>query len=415
MAWAKYGLRYGLRLTEVLKMRTAKLTALEVARAVKARKVGMLNDGGGLYLKNGSSWIYRYEHRDMGLGPALDISLADARIRAAQARRLRLDGKDPISERRASRAALAPAATFAQVAEAYMEAHRAGWRSAKHGKQWKATLATFVYPALGSMPVNAIGVTEVLAVLKPIWQEKAVTAGRVRNRIELVLDAAKARGLRSGENPAAWRGHLDKLLPRRSEMGAVKHLAAIDYREIASFMSQLREHSGPAPSALAFIILTATRSGEVLGARWDEIDFDAKVWTVPAERTKTRKQHRVPLSDPALAILAEMATIRMNDFVFPGQRGPLSSGILSASLLKRMGRTVTVHGFRSAFRDWSGDATSFPREVCEQALGHATGDAVELAYRRGDALERRRALMDAWAAHCEHQGGGTVVPIRRAR
>jgi integrase len=355
-------------------MRTAKLTALEVARAVKARKVGMLNDGGGLYLKNGSSWIYRYKHRDMGLGPALDISLADARIRASQARRLRLDGKDPISERRASRASQAATITFAEVGAAYIDAHAPGWRSEIHRHQWKSTLATFVYPALGSMPVNAIGVTDVLAVLQPIWHAKPVTANRVRNRIELILDAAKARGLRSGENPAAWRGHLDKLLPRRSKMGAVKHLAAMPYREIGAFMAQLREQSGPAPSALAFTILTATRSGEVIGARWTEIDLDAKVWTVPAERTKTRKQHRVPLSDPALVILAEMAAIKMNDFVFPGQRGPgLSPGILSASL-RRMGRTVTVHGFRSAFRDWSGDTTTFPREVCGQALGHATGD-----------------------------------------
>ena len=219
------------------------LTALEVARAVKARKAGMLNDGGGLYLKSGSSWIYRYalngRKRDLGLGPALDIGLADARGRAAEARRLRLDARDPIEARRASWAALAPAITFAQAAEAYMEAHRAGWRSEKHRRQWESSLANYVYPVIGNEPVGAVGVADVLRVLKPIWQEKPETGSRVRNRIDLVLDSAKARGLRSGENPATWRGHLDKLLPRRSKMGAVKHFAALDYREIAGFMTDL--------------------------------------------------------------------------------------------------------------------------------------------------------------------------------
>jgi integrase len=399
------------------KMRTGKLTALEVTRAVKARKVGMLNDGGGLYLKGGSSWIYRYalngRKRDLGLGPALDIGLADARGRAAEARRLRLDGKDPIEARRASRAALAPATTFAQAAEAYMEAHRAGWRSEKHRRQWESSLASFVYPVIGSMAVGAIGVTDVLRVLKPIWQEKPETGSRVRNRIELVLDAAKARGLRSGENPAAWRGHLDKLLPRRSKMGAVQHFAALDYHEIAGFMTELRQQQGPAPRALEFAILTATRSGEAMGATWDEIDLDAKAWTIPAERTKARKEHRVPLSDPALAVLSEMATIRMSDFVFPGQRGQLSHRMLQLALT-RIRSDVTVHGFRSSFRDWAGNETHASRELCEQALGHVVGNSTEQAYRRSDALEQRRMLMAAWAAHCEHQGGA-VVPLRRAR
>jgi integrase len=398
-------------------MRTGKLTALEVARAVKARKVGMLNDGGGLYLKGGSSWIFRYalngRKRDLGLGPALDISLADARGRAAEARRLRLDGKDPIEARRASRAAQAPTVTFAQAGADYIKAHAPGWRSEKHLRQWETSLARFVYPIIGAMPVGAVGVTDVLRVVTPLWTATPETANRVRNRIELVLDAAKARGLRSGENPAAWRGHLDKLLPRRSNMGAVQPFAALDYREIASFMSELRQQQGPAPRALEFAILTATRSGEVMGAEWSEIDLDAKVWIIPAERTKARKEHRVPLSDPALAVIAEMATIRMSDFVFPGLRGALSHRMLQLAL-QRTGRIdITVHGFRSAFRDWCGDTTSFPREVCEQALGHATGDATELAYRRSDALDKRRALMDAWARHCERQGGN-VVALRSA-
>ena len=400
-------------------MRTGKLLALTVARAIKTRKPGLLNDGGGLYLKDGSSWIYRYpgankKKRDLGLGPALDIGLAEARGRAAEARRLQLDGKDPIEARRASRAAQAAAITFAEAGADYVKSHAPGWRSEKHLRQWRSSLANFAYPVIGEMPVDVIGVVDVLRVLTPIWTEKPETANRVRNRIELILDSAKARGLRSGENPAAWRGHLDKLLPPRAKMRTVQHFAALDYRAIAEFMAQLRQQPGPSARALAFAILTACRSGEVLHATWDEIDLDAKVWTVPAERTKARKEHRVPLSDAALAILAEMATIRMSDFVFPGQRGPLSPGMLQLAL-KRMGRhAFTPHGFRSAFRDWAGNETHFPREICEQALGHATADATERAYRRSDALARRRRLMDAWASYCAKPAGarGDVLRLR---
>ena len=385
--------------------------ALVVARAVKARKVGMLNDGGGLYLKNGSSWIFRYDHRDMGLGPAPpEVSLAEAREKAAEARRLRRDGKDPIGERRASRAALAPAVTFQAVASDYIKAHRAGW-SEKHARQWEATLAA---TALGPMPVASIGVTDVLAILKPIWQEKPVTANRVRNRIELILDAAKALGLRSGENPAAWRGHLDKLLQSKAKTHSVKHFAALDYHAIGAFLTELRQDDGPPSRALEFAILTAARGGEVLGARWDEINLDKALWTIPPQRTKAKREHRIPLSDAALAVLSEMTTIRMNDHVFPGQRGPLNADTFPRRM-KALGRSETAHGFRSTFRDWAGNETNTPREVCEAALGHVVGNATEAAYRRGDALERRRALMAAWAAHCNHPGGGGVVPIRRAQ
>jgi integrase len=398
-------------------MRTGKLLALTVARAVRERKPGLLNDGGGLYLKNGSSWIFRYgrggKKRDHGLGTALDIGLAEARGRAAEARRLRLDGRDPIDEKRASRAALAAMITFAEAGAGYVKAHAPGWRSEKHLRQWESSLANIVYPVIGDMPVDAIGVVDILRVLTPIWTEKPETANRVRNRIELILDAAKARGLRSGENPAAWRGHLDKLLPPRAKVRAVVHFSAIDYREIAGFMAQLRQQPGPAPSALAFAILTATRSGGVMGATWVGVDLDAKVWTIPAERTKARKEHRVPLSDPALVIPAEMAAIRMNDFVFPGQRGRLSPGMLLLAL-KRIGRAdITPHGFRSAFRDWAGNESHFPRKLCEAALGHATGDATERAYRRSDALARRRELMDAWAWHCEGAVSDNIVTFKR--
>ena len=396
-------------------MGTGKLTAIQ---CTKAKTRGMLNDGLGLYLQigEGKSWILRYKRngrtRYLGLGPFHTIGLAQARKRAAEARQLLIGGKDPIDAKRASRAAQAAAMTFAQAAEAYMEAHRAGWRSAKHASQWRSTLATFVYPALGSMQVNAIGVSDVLTVLQPIWQTKPVTAGRVRNRIELVLDSAKARGLRSGENPAAWRGHLDKLLPRQSKVRSIKHLAALPYHEVGSFLLELRQKSGPPSRALEFAILTATRSNETLGARWDEIDLDQKVWTIPPSRMKSGREHRVPMSDSAMAVIAQMATIRMSDFIFPGRRGPLNHGIFSQKL-KDMGHAVTGHGFRSAFRDWAGNETSFARELCEMALAHATGDATEQAYRRSDALDKRRALMDAWARHCERQGGN-VVSLRSA-
>jgi len=398
-------------------VRDRKLTALDVARAIKARSPGLLNDGAGLYLKDGSSWIFRYQRngkkRDHGLGPARDIGLAEARRLAAEARRLLIDGQDPIDERRAARAARAATISFAEAGGDYVKSHSPGWRSQKHLRQWESSLATFVYPVIGEKPVNEIGVVDVLAVLTPIWADKAETADRVRNRIELILDSAKALGFRSGENPAAWRGHLDKLLPPRSKVRAVRHFAALPYADMAEFMTALRQQPGPSSRALEFLILTAARSGEVLGATWDEIDLEKKVWTLPAERTKARREQRVPLTAAALAILAEMAAIRMSDFVFPGQRGPLSPGMLQLTL-KRMGRAdITPHGFRSAFRDFAGNETSFPREICEQALGHATGDAVEQAYRRGDALERRRALMNAWAQHCEQSGRGKIIPFAR--
>jgi integrase len=311
-------------------------------------------------------------------------------------------------------AAQAAAITFAEAGADYIKAHRAGWRSDKHLRQWSSSLSNVAYPALGNMPVDAIGVADVLRVLTPIWTTTPATANRVRNRVELILDVAKARGLRSGENPAQWRGHLDKLLPARSKVRTVKHFAAIDYREIGAFMKTLRQQSGPAPAALEFAILTACRSGEAMGAMWREIDFDQKLWTVPAERTKARKQHRVPLSDPSLAILAEMAAIRMNDYIFPGQRGRLSPRMLQLTLQRTGREGITVHGFRSTFRDWAGNETNFPREIAEAALAHATGDAVERAYRRGDALDKRRALMDAWAAHC-FPTSAEIVPFRQAK
>jgi integrase len=400
-------------------LRVGKLTALQVARAVKP---GMLGDGGSLYLQIGDrgtkSWILRYKRSGkshyFGLGPLSLVGLGEARQKAIEARRLLLDGKDPIEARRASRANVAKAMTFREVAEAHIAAQRPGW-SAKHAEQWESTLATYVYPVLGHMLPDAVSTADVLRTVQPIWTSRPVAAGRVRNRIELVLDAAKARGLRSGANVAAWRGHLSALLPKKSKIHKVEHFAAMPYRKIAEFMSELRQHQQDAALALEFIVLTATRSGEALGATWDEIDLEEKLWTIPAARMKSGREHRVPLSAPAVKILEKMAAVRSNDFVFPGRlyRKPLSRAVLTL-VLKRMSRTdVTIHGFRSSFRDWAGNETNVAREIAEAALAHAVGDASEQAYRRSDALEKRRKLMESWAVYCETSGRGKVVAFAR--
>jgi integrase len=342
------------------------------------------------------------------------VSLAEAREAARDARRLVRDGKDPIAERRASRATKAKAKTVEEAGRAHIEARRAGWRNEKSAEQWEQSLATYVYPVIGDMKVGAVEVADVLRVLAPIWTEKPETASRVRNRLELIFDAAKALGWRSGENPARWRGHLDKLLPARAKVARVEHFAAMPYREIAGLMSDLRRQESVAPRALEFAVLTVARTGEALGAQWAVVDLEQRIWVIPAQRSKTAVEHRVPLSGQAVAILREMEAIRVNDFVFPGRRGPLS-GVMLRLALKRVGRgDVTVHGMRSAFRDWAGNETRFPRELCEEALAHITSGAVERAYRRGDALEKRRKLMDAWAAYCVRPAAatGAVVQLR---
>ena len=302
------------------------------ARAVETiKKPGLHADGAGLYLhvsKSGSrSWIFRWKRdgrlRDMGLGPLNTISLAEARDRALACRKLTLDGGDPIEERRgrrqAARLQTAKAMTFSECAEAYIAAHQAGWKNSKHAAQWPATLATYVYPVLGSLPVQAVDVGLVMKALEPIWNEKPETASRVRGRIELVLDWASARGYRQGENPARWRGHLENLLPRRSKVARVKHHAALPYDELPAFMVELRQQEGVAARALEFAILTAARTGEVIGATWAEIDLEGCLWTIPAERMKAGREHRVPLSEPALAILRPFAEARVGEHVFPGQ------------------------------------------------------------------------------------------------
>jgi integrase len=387
------------------------------ARRVATAKPGKYSDGGNLYLivaETGTrKWVLRFTWRgaakEMGLGSANDVTLADARERAADARRTLAKGLNPIDERKRSGAV----PTFGEMADGVCEALAAGFRNDKHKAQWRTTLSTYANP-LRAKPVDTIATEDVLAVLKPIWTEKPETASRVRGRIEKVLDAAKAKGHRSGENPARWRGHLDHLLPKPLKL-ARGHHAAMPYEEVAGFITDLRQREATAALALEFCILTAARSGEVLGLRRSEIDFAKKVWTVPAGRMKAGREHRVPLSARALAILEGLAEAGSGDFIFAGQtRGKPLSNMAMDMMLRRMKREdVTVHGFRSSFRDWAGNVSAFPREVTETALSHVIGDKAEQAYRRSDALEKRRKLMDAWAAYCEPRKGN-VVKLQRA-
>ena len=348
--------------------------------------------------------------REMGLGGANSIPLAKARELAAGCRQTLVLGGDPIAVRRRSGGAIP---TFGVFADAFIESHEKGWRNERHRAQWRMTLGGYA-ASLRRKQVDAIATEDVLAVLRPIWTEKSETASRLRGRIEQVLDAARAAGHRTGENPARWRGHLDKLLPKRAKLTRGHH-AALPYAEVPAFVGRLREQAGVAALALEFTILTAARSGESLGARWSEIDLEEKLWTVPPERMKGSREHRVPLSDMALAVLAHARKMQTDDYVFPGQkRGRPLSGMSMEMLLRRTKTEgVTVHGFRSSFRDWAGDTTSFPREVAEAALAHAIGDETEAAYRRSDALSKRRKLMDAWAAYCEPKASSNVVRLAR--
>lgn len=383
------------------------------ARKVETAKPGKHEDGHGLRLVVSASgarrWVLRYTRRgkrvEMGLGSAHDVSLAEARQKATDARRMVANGFDPVAD---ARKAKAGGMTFRQAAEALIESKGTSWRNAKHRRQWEMTLREYCKP-LASMPVADVATADVLAVLKPVWQAKAETAARLRGRIERVLDFAKTHHLREGENPARWRGHLDAVLPKRQKLTR-GHLKALPFDDVPDFLGKLRAADGLAARALEFLILTAARSGEVLRMRWEEVDLDAKLWTVPGTRMKAGREHRVPLSDRAAAILAELASVRTGAFVFPGAKSgkPLSDMAL-AMVLRRLNAEATVHGFRSAFRDWAGDRTSFPRDVAEAALAHRVGDATEQAYRRGDALEKRRKLMQAWGSFCEPKTGNVVT------
>jgi integrase len=415
--------------------RIGKLSAIEVA---KAKGPAVLHDGGGLYLRvsatGAKSWVFRFQldgkRRDMGLGPFPDISLADARGRASAHRRQRHDGIDPLdakaAQRRALRVSVAKGRTFRECAVEFIEKNRAGWRNAKHLQQWENTLQTYAYPKLGELPVSAIDAGLVVQVLDSVWTEKPETASRVRGRIEAVLDAATVRGFRQGPNPAQWKGNLAHILPARAKVRKVAHHAALPFDDMAEFVAALRGREGMSARALEFAILTVARTGEALGTKWGEIDLAAKVWIVPAERMKAGREHRVPLSDAALAVLAKVRPLALMTNgepdpaapVFPGPRRALPlSNMVFLMLLRRMGRgDLTAHGFRSTFSDWTAERTAYPREVVEMALAHAIGNKVEAAYRRGDLFEKRRRLMEDWANFVvSPKIGANVVPMAMAR
>lgn len=402
----------------------ASLTTKTVEKIIRAGLPGMTNDGDGLYLKvgrsGGASWIFRYKiagkTRDMGLGGIPEISLAKAREKSAEARKLSRSGVDPLTsrdegverqrleqeaERLAKAIAIAKATPFKDVALDYIAAHKAGWKNAKHAQQWENTLTTYAFKLIGDLPTQEVSVEHVLTILKPIWTVKPETASRLRNRIEVVLDAAKAKGLREGENPARWRGHLDKLLPPRLKVRAVKHHSAMPWVELPAFMETLEKAEDLSSKALRFTILTACRTSEVLEATWTEVDLVAGIWTIPASRMKTGKEHRVPLSQAAFDLLIALPRVKGNHHLFPGaRRGRPLSNMAMLMVLRRMKRNdLTTHGFRSTFRDWASEVTHYPREVCEQALAHAVESAVEAAYRRGDLFGKRQKLMDQWSRY----------------
>jgi integrase len=358
----------------------------------------------------------------MGLGSAAIIGLADARDFAAQCRGLVAKGVDPLEERaRKQKQALleaASAVTFETCAANLIEAKRPSWRNQKHAAQWERSLRTYAFPSIGRLPVGSVDTAMVLNVLQPIWQTKHKTANRLRERLEAILDAAKARGFRQGENPARWRGHLENLLAKPTTARLVKHHAALPYFEISEFMVNLRKSHQLAARALELLILTATRTNEVLSSEWDEFDLDNSIWVIPAHRTKTGKVHKVPLSAPALALLRKLGEQQDSGYVFPGQRhGKPLCHMAQSKQLHRMGRRdITVHGFRTTFRDWAAEQTNFSREVAEMALGHSIGSAVEAAYRRGTLFDKRARLMSAWATFCATpRPSVVVVPIRASQ
>ena len=399
-----------------------KLNNVLTPLAVKNAKPGRHADGGGLHLlvkESGTrSWVYRFmlngKSRDVGLGAAgpNGMSLANARD-ARDALRLKVKGGiDPIEERQqqaaealaAVQAAKVAGITFRAVAETYIGANEESWRNDKHRQQWKNTLATYVYPVIGDLPVAEVGTAHVLKILEPIWRVKAETASRVRGRMETILDTAKARGYRDGENPARWRGHIEQILPARSRLTRGHH-KAMPYDAIPAFVGALNQREAVAALALEFTILTAARTGEVIGANWGEVDLEKAMWTIPASRMKATKEHRVPLSPRALEIL-EVTKGLHTEWLFPAMNGGKISGMAMSMLLRRMKIDVTVHGFRSSFRDWSAECSSYAHEVCEMALAHVIGNKAEAAYRRGDLFEKRRCLMNDWANFCVSGGEG---------
>ncbi len=379
---------------------------------------GLYSDGGGLYLQvteaGAKTWIYRFmlggKRRDMGLGAVHTVTLAEAREEARQCRLLRRDGVDPIERRRAAKLAVmadaAKAMTFKECAEAFIKSHEAGWQNAKHAAQWTSTLTTYAYPVMGSLPVNAVDTGLVMKIIEPIWTTKTETASRVRGRIESILDWATVRKYRVGENPARWKGHLDHLLPARGKVQKSGHHAALPYDEVGTFMALLRLQEGNGARALEFAILTAARTGEAIGARWDEIDLDKRLWTIPPERMKADREHRVPLSTRVIDALLMMKEARQGAFVFAGAKSgkPLSNMALLMTLRRMKRDDLTAHGFRSTFRDWCAERTAYPAEVAEMAL-YGDGWRAPLADRLGVSVR----LVRLW----EHGKQGIPFVHRR--
>jgi integrase len=414
-----------------------RLSALQVT---KLTKKGLYGDGGGLTLQitatGAKSWLFRYmvagKPFGMGLGPTHTVSLAEARQKALEARKLLIDGINPLAAKKQTQiaAALADAKmmSFDQCAEAYILAHKAAWKNAKHCDQWTNTLNTYASPVFGNLPVGEIDTGLVVRCLSPIWDTKAETASRLRGRIESVLGWATTSGYRTGENPARWKGHLENLLANTSRIGRIKHHPSLPWQQVGAFMSAIRAREGMAARAIECAILTGGRSGEVRGAKWSEFDLQNKTWTIPAERMKPGCEHQVPLSDAVLALLDSLPMD--SDFVFAGTKGQALTDMALTSVIRRMngtdkpiwidtaGRVITVHGFRSTFRMWAADTTNYPREVAEHALSHQLPDAVERAYQRGSQFAKRTALMTEWAVYCskvppdavvkQTSGGGTA-------
>jgi integrase len=353
----------------------------------------------------------------MGIGAASVLSLADARETAREVRKQILKGLDPIEVRRRERRRVVP--TFKDCAQQFIALNSAGWKSQKHKRQWKNTLETYVYPTLGKVPVDHVETADVLRILQPIWTSKPETAVRIRGRIERILSWAAAQKFRARDNPATWRNHLDAILPKRSMVRAVKHHRALPWREVPGFIQALRQREGMAAKALEFLILTAARSGEVRGATWTELDLDHRIWTIPADRMKSGREHRVPLSGPAVKLLQDLPAFKDEEHVFPSTRGGELSDMALSAVLRRMEVDAVPHGFRSCFRDWCSETTRYPREVAEMALAHAIPSGVEAAYRRGDLFEKRRQLMEEWSTYCTTPPAaderGRVLEIGRGR
>jgi integrase len=388
------------------------------------RKPGYHSDGNGLYLQvsptGTKSWVFRYmlrgRAREMGLGPEYAIPLAEARLAAIEQRRLLLDGIDPIEARKARLGKLAlqesRSITFSQCAAAYIETHQAAWKNAKHIDQWKNTIKQYCEPIFGAVPVADVDTPLVVRALEPIWTTKSETAGRLRGRIENILDWATVRQYRAGDNPARWRGHLDKLLAKIQRTKRIQHHPALPHEEIAAFVAELKKQDGDAALALEFLILNVARTGEVIAARPEEFDYTKRLWVIPGNRMKSGKEHRIPLTPRTMEIAKSRAA---GEFLFPGRKPqkPMSN-MAMLQLLERMGRTdITVHGFRTTFRTWAAERTNYPRELCEMALAHAVGNEVEQAYQRSDLFEKRRELMAAWADYVAGKTG-KVIPLRSA-